>query len=528
MPIRVTARFVGARGLSVAHKETIAKWVAAGAPEGKASDLPPAPVYTDEWNIGTPDAVLSMTEDYPIPATGEIPYQYLVVPANFAEDRFITDWEIRPGDRRAVHHLLLYLLAPKEVAEAQAKQRQQMMLNRMFGPKPAANAPRPTPPFEMACCFQIPDGEEGGRPLPPEQRKDPGPNYRPRPQGMAQGMGGFSPGGSIRRFPEGMGMRIPAGYSLVFQMHYTTYGKATTDRSKIGLKFAKTPPKTILNTMALINASLSIPPGATNHLVENTMTFNRDTMIYSLIPHTHVRGTGWHYEATYPDGRKEVILSVPKYDFNWQHEYVFTQPWMVPAGTKLHAKAWYDNSANNKSNPDPTKTVTWGDQTWEEMMYTSITFRSRPHRPPPLRNSSSDAALAILLAAQASRGLPAEASANARGAARGLRLAQVAAASRCKNHECGTGGCRCGRRGPRRALRASKARSGREIRFRLLLPDDWNRKFMMGGGGGFVGGIDNQARRVDQCRLRHRRHRHRSPGRRHRRRRGRSTTSSAS
>ena len=191
---------------------------------------------------------------------------------------------------------------------------------------------------------------------------------------MAQGMGGFSPGGSIRRFPEGMGMRIPAGYSLIFQMHYTTYGQATTDRSKIGLNFTKTPPKTILNTMALINASLSIPPGAANHLVENSMTFNRETMIYSLIPHTHVRGTGWHYEATYPDGRKEVILSVPKYDFNWQHEYVFTTPLVLPAGTKIHAKAWYDNSAANKSNPDPTKQVTWGDQTWEEMMYTSITF----------------------------------------------------------------------------------------------------------------------------------------------------------
>jgi len=371
-------KFVGERRLTDAQKSAIAKWVAAGAPEGNAADLPPAPVYTDEWNIGTPDAVLSMQEDYPIPATGEIPYQYLVVPANFAEDRFITDWEIRPGDRRAVHHLLLYLLAPKEVAEAQMKRQQGMMLQRMFGPKPAAGAPRPVPPFEFACCVQIPDGEEGGRPLPPEQRKDPGPNYRPRPQGMAQGMGGFSPGGSIRHFPEGMGMRIPAGYSLVFQMHYTTYGQATTDRSRIGLKFAKTPPKTILNTMALINASLSIPPGATNHLVENSMTFNRDTVIYSLIPHTHVRGTGWHYEATYPDGRKEVILSVPKYDFNWQHEYVFAQPWKVPAGTKLQAKAWYDNSAKNKSNPDPTKTVTWGDQTWEEMMYTSITFYIPP------------------------------------------------------------------------------------------------------------------------------------------------------
>jgi mono/diheme cytochrome c family protein len=371
--------FVGARRLSDANRQTIAKWVAAGAPEGNASDLPAAPVYTDEWNIGTPDAVLSMQEDYPIPATGEIPYQYLVVPANFDEDRFITDWEIRPGDRKAVHHLLLYLLAPKEIAEAQQKRMQGAMLQRMFGPAPAANAPRPTPPFEFACCTQIPDGEEGGRPLPPGQRKDPGPNYRARPQGMAQGMGGFSPGGSIRHFPEGMGMRIPKGYSLVFQMHYTTYGKATTDRSKIGLKFAKTTPKTILNTMALINASLSIPAGAANHMVENTMTFNRDTVIYSLIPHTHVRGIAWHYEATYPDGRKEVILSVPKYDFNWQHEYVFEQPWKVPAGTTLLAKAWYDNSAANKSNPDATKTVTWGDQTWEEMMYTSITF----YNPPP-------------------------------------------------------------------------------------------------------------------------------------------------
>ncbi|MDP2321404.1 MAG: hypothetical protein Q8O42_18940 [Acidobacteriota bacterium] len=380
--------FVGARTLTDAQKSTIAKWVAAGAPEGKAADLPPAPVYTDEWNIGTPDAVLSMQEDYPIPATGEVPYQYFEVPANFAEDRYISDWEYRPGDRRAVHHMLLYLKAPKDVAEAQMKRQQQAMLQRMFGAAPAnaapaANAaPRQLPPFSFDCCVEIPAGQSGGRPLPPEQRKDLGPNYRPRPIGMGAGMGGFSPGGSIRHFPEGTGMRIPAGYSLVFQMHYTTYGQATTDRSKIGLKFTKTPPTTVLNTMALINASLSIPPGAADYTIDNAMTFNRETVIYSLIPHTHVRGTGWHYEAIYPDGRKEVILSVPKYDFNWQHEYVFTQPLRLPAGSKLYAKAWYDNSARNKSNPDPTKTVTWGDQTWEEMMYTSITF-SFPPAPSP-------------------------------------------------------------------------------------------------------------------------------------------------
>ena len=374
--------FSNARGLSDAHKAIIARWATAGAPEGNAADLPAAPVYRDGWNIET-DVVLSMQEDYPIPATGEVAYQYFEVPANFAEDRYIQAWEIRPGDRKAVHHMLLSTRPPQAEVEQMMKRQQQMMLQRMFGAPPAnaagANAPpRPAPPFAFACCLEIPAGQSGGRPLPPGQRKDPGPNYRPRPVGSGPTMGGFSPGGSIRIFPEGMAMRIPKGHSLVFQMHYTTYGKATTDRTTIGLKFAKTPPTTPLSTMALINASLSIPPGAANHLVENEMTFNRDTILYSLVPHTHVRGSGWHYEATYPDGRKEVILSVPTYDFNWQHEYVFTQPLRLPAGTKLHAKAWYNNSASNKSNPDPTKQVTWGDQTWEEMMYTSITYSFAP------------------------------------------------------------------------------------------------------------------------------------------------------
>ena len=369
--------FSNARMLSELQKQMIAKWVAAGAPEGNAADLPAAPVYADGWNI-TPDVVLSMQEDYPIPATGEVAYQYFEIPANFAEDRYIEAWEIRPGDRQAVHHMLLSTRPPQAQVEAQMKRQQQMMLNRMFGPAPAPGAPRPVPPVAFACCVEIPAGQSGGRPLPPEQRKPLGPNYRPRPAGSGASMGGYSPGGSIRTFPEGMAMRLPAGHSLVFQMHYTSYGKATTDRTRIGLKFAKTAPKTVLNTLALINASLSIPPGAANHLVENEMTFNRDTILYSLVPHTHVRGSGWHYEATYPDGRKEVILSVPKYDFNWQHEYVFAQPLQLPAGTKLHAKAWYDNSPGNKSNPDPNQQVTWGDQTWEEMMYTSITFSFAP------------------------------------------------------------------------------------------------------------------------------------------------------
>jgi hypothetical protein len=374
--------FVNTRGLSDPQKAIIAQWASAGAPEGNAADLPPAPVYRDGWNIET-DVVLSMTEDYPIPATGEVAYQYFEVPANFAEDRYIQAWEIRPGDRQAVHHMLLSTRPPQAEVDQMIKRQQQAMLQRMFGKPPAYAAPappRPAPPFSFACCVEIPAGQSGGRPI-PGQKRDMGANYRPRPVGTGPTMGGYSPGGSIRVFPEGMAMRIPKGHSLVFQMHYTTYGKATTDRTRIGLKFAKTPPTTPLSTMALINASLSIPPGAAHHLVENSMTFNRETLLYSLVPHTHVRGSGWHYEVTYPDGRKEVILSVPKYDFNWQHEYVFTQPLRLPAGTKLQAQAWYNNSPSNKSNPDPTKQVTWGDQTWEEMMYTSITFSMPPAAP---------------------------------------------------------------------------------------------------------------------------------------------------
>ena len=138
----------------------------------------------------------------------------------------------------------------------------------------------------------------------------------------------------------------------------------------------------MLNGSALINGSLHIPAGADNHRVDAEMTINRDVMLYSMTPHTHVRGKRWSYEAIYPDGRKETILSVPNYDFEWQHEYVFREPLRLPKGTKIHATAWYDNSKTNKSNPDPTKEVWWGDQTWEEMMFTGLTF-SVVTAPPP-------------------------------------------------------------------------------------------------------------------------------------------------
>jgi hypothetical protein len=189
------------------------------------------------------------------------------------------------------------------------------------------------------------------------------------------------PGEGSRVYPAGTAARLIAGSTLVFQMHYTTTGKPTTDRTRIGLIFAKERPKTELRGTALINGNLHIPAGAPDHRVDATMTINRDITLWGMLPHTHVRGKRWTYEVKYPDGRTETLLSVPKYDFDWQTDYVFKTPVKLPKGTTLHATAWYDNSPGNKSNPDPSKDVWWGDQTWEEMMFTGLTFSVDPAPP---------------------------------------------------------------------------------------------------------------------------------------------------
>jgi len=358
-------RFANERRLTDAEKSTILGWANGGAPEGDPNDLPEAPTYADGWSIGQPDVILSMQEDYPIPATGTVAYQYFEVPANFDEDRWIKAWEMRPGHRAAVHHVIVSVRPPQPVVLAVADQ---------LRAQAAGNAPRPQPLFTMAEGMEIPPGQTGGRQIPESQRKPPGPHDRPRPRGVGASIGGYVPGNSWRVLPEGTAIRLLKGSSLVFQMHYTPIGKETTDRTRLGLIFAKEPPKRPLQSTALVNGTLHIPPGAADHRVDAEMTINRDILLFSMVPHTHVRGKRWLYEAIFPDGRMETILSVPNYDFEWQHEYIFKEPLKLPAGTKIHATAWYDNSKANKSNPDPTKDVWWGDQTWEEMMFTSLTY----------------------------------------------------------------------------------------------------------------------------------------------------------
>jgi len=235
----------------------------------------------------------------------------------------------------------------------------------------------------MAPNMELPAGQTGGPELPEDQRVPPGPNDRPMPkEGLGPLVGGFVPGNATRIYRPGTATRLAAGSTLVFQMHYTTNGKATTDRTKIGLIFSKTPPTTPLVGTVLANGQLHLKAGDANARVDAEMTINRDMRLWSLVPHTHVRGKRWIYEATYPDGRKEVLLSVPNYDFDWQTEYIYKEPIKLPKGTVIHATAWYDNSPANKSNPDPSKDVWWGDQTFEEMMFTGVSVSIDP---PPAR-----------------------------------------------------------------------------------------------------------------------------------------------
>jgi copper type II ascorbate-dependent monooxygenase-like protein len=329
--------FSNDRRLTDADKKTLITWVDAGAPQGNPKDLPPAPQFTEGWEIGKPDVVLSMLQPYAVPASGTIEYQDFNIPTNFTEDKWVQAIELRPGNRSVVHHILAFVREPGQPAES-----------------PAYSLVVPAP--------RRPASRGGNAP----------------PQGQRQGpdtlIATTAPGTNALIFEPGSALRIPAGATIRFQMHYTASGKAATDQSSIGLIFAKGSPAREIRTGSFYNTQMQVPAGATDQAVDCAIEFAEDTHITALFPHTHLRGKSWEYRLTYPDGRSQVVLSVPKYDFNWQTYYVFTTPLPAPKGARLEATAHYDNSVNNKWNPDPNVDVRWGEQTWQEMQYSGITY----------------------------------------------------------------------------------------------------------------------------------------------------------
>jgi hypothetical protein len=337
--------------------DTIVRWADGGAREGDPSALPPLPKFPEGWQIGKPDTVFEMAQEFEVPASGEVAYQYFEVPTNFTEDKWMQAGEVRAGDRSHVHHIIVYVREPGRTVRPN-----------VVTVRPIVNAAAPTQPAAPALAERIaataaqrPAAAAGAQPA-------------RAPGGGDAMLVNWAVGEDAPIHVPGTAKRIPAGSTLIFQVHYTTNGKPGRDRSKIGLVFATQPPQREIRTGLINNAVFAIPPGAGDHQVEAEATFTDDVKIWSMHPHMHLRGKDMTYTAIYPDGRSEILLRVPKYDFGWQTDYWLAQPLLMPKGTKIHVTAHFDNSPANRANPDPKATVRWGDQTWEEMMIGFFTY----------------------------------------------------------------------------------------------------------------------------------------------------------
>ena len=320
-------RFSNDNSLTAEQIATIASWADGGAPAGNSKDAPPSPHWAKGWNISEPDLVIGMPKPVALPARGDVEYTYEIVSTGFAEDKWVQASEIRPTSREHVHHAVIYIRPPSS----------KWLRNAPVG-RPFSASDMTTDEDVRQALFTDSDM-----------------------------LLVYAPGSSPDQWPDGMAKCIPAGSDLVFQMHYTTNGHATTDQTSIGMVFAKQPPKQRVLTLQLTNHSFVIPPGADNFRVEVFGTLPNDATLLSFFPHMHLRGKRFEYDIVHPDRTVETLLRV-NYHFHWQMSYKLAEPRFLKSGTKLQAIAWFDNSKNNTHNPDPEQTVQWGGQTYEEMM----------------------------------------------------------------------------------------------------------------------------------------------------------------
>lgn len=296
----------------------LVQWINDGAPRGNGPDplaaTPPPPTnYPFAWpaSLGQPDLVLSIPLQN-IPTSGVVDYRYLNVTTTFPTDTWIRAAVIRPGNRKVVHHCLVF--------------------------------------FGSDAVFK----------------------------GLLGFFAGYVPGYDPVASPAGTAKFLPRGTVLQFQMHYITTGRAETDQTQIGLYVSPTPPTATLQTKSAPNVGFSIPPGSPETIATANYTFTKDSLLYEMSPHMHLRGSWFRYEAVYPDNSRETLLSVPRYEFHWQTLYRLTQPKLMPAGTQLICTGAWDNSAQNAENPDPAATVTFGDQTFNEMFIGYFNFAEVP------------------------------------------------------------------------------------------------------------------------------------------------------
>jgi hypothetical protein len=306
-----------ANDISLTNDEiaTIAAWVDGGGAEGSKADLPRAPVFYEGWSIGKPDYVFKMPVPVTVPADGALPYTFVTIPTNLKQDIWIRGVELKPSDRRVVHHIVSHLVSGT----------------------PTDLAPKP---------MRDPALTEIGS------------------------VGSMVPGQLYDLFDPGVARKIPAGSSIVLQMHYTTIGQPIVDQTEVGVLLASGPPSSLKQIRGgqTSNTTFVIPPGSPSFEVVAKTVMQSNTHLSVLLPHMHARGKDVTFKAVYPDGKEELLLRIPKYDFNWQISYKLAEPKPLPRGTTLEVIAHFDNSPANRFNPDPTAEVRWGDQTWEEML----------------------------------------------------------------------------------------------------------------------------------------------------------------
>jgi hypothetical protein len=328
-------RFSNDPSLTEQQIAELAAWADAGAPAGEPQDAPKPPPWAESWTIPQPDVVLRMPKPVALPANGDVDYTYEIVPTGFKEDRWIRAVEILPEMRANVHHAVVYVRPPDS--------------------KWLRRAPVGVP-FTAATLSD------------PEDRA--GAHWTDSDVLLV-----YAPGSSPDDWPRGMAKFVPAGSDLIFQMHYTTNGRATRDRTSVGVIFAKSAPEKRVLTLQLTNDHFVIPPGVPDYRVEARGTLPNDALLLSFFPHMHLRGKAFEYNIVRRSGDGgaasgaaiEPLLRV-RYHFHWQMSYRLAEPRWLKAGTELQALAWYDNSKDNLHNPDPDAAVRWGEQTYDEMM----------------------------------------------------------------------------------------------------------------------------------------------------------------
>jgi hypothetical protein len=305
--------FANDRRMTADEIDTLSAWVDGGLTRGDDKDLPKPITWSKDWVHGKPDLVIDMPEEFHVPANGVVPYKNWIIDTGFKEDRWVRFAEARPGAPGVVHHVVVYIMK---------------------------------------------EGQKG-----PVDR-----------DGNLSILVGWAPGDLGLSCPPDTALRVPKGARLRFEMHYTPNGTAVKDRSSVGITFSPKPPKFEMLLSEFANMSIELPPHDPHYKAEATFRLRADARILSFAPHMHWRGKDYRYEVIYPDGKRQTLLSVPRWDFNWQNVYRLKEPLKLPKGTKLHAVAHWDNSVNNLLNPDPTKPVRFGLQSWEEMMVGFVAY----------------------------------------------------------------------------------------------------------------------------------------------------------